>query len=124
LLVGSILFIAVVDSCVSAEVAEMAAISSIVDSFVHDDSVVTVWRNASLARDPSESVIAVALEDSVVVTTRISLGASLVAVALVTERISLDSSTLACVTLVTAQISLNDDSMRAVEHDFMRAVEQ
>jgi hypothetical protein len=101
----------------------MAASSSIVDSYIHDDCVGTSWSNASLARDPSESVVAVAREDSFVVTARISLGASVVAVALGTTRISLDSSTLARVALVTAQISLNDDSTRAVEHDSMRAVE-
>jgi hypothetical protein len=47
---------------------------------------------------------------------RISLDASLVAVVLVTARISLDSSVLARASLVTAQIILHDYSMGAVAH--------
>jgi hypothetical protein len=38
--------------------------------------MVTAWSNASLARDPSHSVVAVAHEDHFVVCTRISLDAS------------------------------------------------
>jgi hypothetical protein len=38
--------------------------------------MVAVWSNASLARDPSDSVVAVAYEDAFVVTARILLDAS------------------------------------------------
>ena len=76
-------------ACVSAELV-VTAISTIVDSFIRNDllgdclvdmpRMVAAWSDASLARDPSDSVVlVVAHEDSFVVTTRISLDVSVVA---------------------------------------------
>jgi hypothetical protein len=74
--------------CVSADLV-VTAISSIVYAFIHNGllgdclldvpRVVAVRSNASLARDPSGSVVAVAHQDSFVITARISLDACVVA---------------------------------------------